>query len=523
MRAITAVLGLFVLFGASSLVACAPPTEIVVTVTTDVPCTASIETAVSVGLTSAEAESLPPSTTSSQCTNGRVGAVVLTPSSDRNGMVSFRVVMGITRPAETCAAAGYAGCVVARRALRYVPGRQLNVPIKLEDACRGVVCSPDTTCGAGRCVPVTTECSDDTCAPNEGPLPTRWKPMASVPDCGNPFTSAFNSWAWTGDEVVVWGGGTAHGAAYRPSTDQWRCVSGSTIPAVRAPVTVWMPTVGKVFVWGGQSSGDPRVAGAWDPKADTWSYAPASPPELNGFIGATGVWSPATREVIVWGGLDDKNHAVNRGGAYSPETNTWRLLPLDPPQTPGFFEVGLAAVDARIVRFGGMQYEGVTEAPYAVYDPKVDRWTTPAGATVPIRNEVLTVPTPGAALFWGGRSGGTPAPYDDGVLIDANGGLTKLASPPPGVARWAARGWYSHGRAWFWGGSNVNQASSADNALADGWSYELATKTWTPMPTANAPSKRTSPVVVWTGTMAIVWGGYDGTFAVRTDGALFTP
>ncbi len=525
MRRILVASALVGMLGATSSVACAPPTEIVVTVTTDVACTSSVRTAVSVAETSAEAEARAPSTTSSQCTSGRVGSVVLTPSEARNGLVNIRVVMGITRPAETCAAAGYAGCVVARRALRYLSGRRLDVPIKLEDSCRGVVCSPDTTCAAGRCIPATSDCTDDTCTPNEGPLPTRWRPMAALPDCGTPFTSGFRSSAWTGAEMIVWGGGTALGAAYRPSTDKWRCITGATLPPTRGPVTVWMPTVGKVFVWGGQSGSDPSIAGLWDPGSGAWTYAPASPPELDGFIGSTGVWSPATREVIVWGGLDATNRATHRGGAYSPEKNAWRLLPVDPPQTVGFFDVGLVPIDGRIVRFGGMQYDGADKATYAVYDPVADRWTTPDVTTAyPIRSELVSVATPAGALFWGGRSGGTPSPFTDGLVIDAKGALSQIAAPPPTVARWGSGAWYSHGRLWIWGGSNASNASFADNALGDGWSYDFAAKVWAPMPTLNAPVKRAAPVVVWTGTEAIVWGGYDdGTFVIRTDGAILGP
>ena len=74
--------------------------------------------------------------------------------------------------------------------------------------------------------------------------------------------------AWTGEEIVLWGGedalGELHsdGAAYNPKTDEWRILSSAPIPAIREPGSVWTGT--ELIIWGGDE------AAAWNPKDDSW-------------------------------------------------------------------------------------------------------------------------------------------------------------------------------------------------------------------------------------------------------------
>ena len=50
---------------------------------------------------------------------------------------------------------GYAGCIVARRALRYSPHESLDVAIELSADCVGQACDPDHTCLTGGCANVS--------------------------------------------------------------------------------------------------------------------------------------------------------------------------------------------------------------------------------------------------------------------------------------------------------------------------------------------------------------------------------
>ncbi len=135
---------------ATMLVACRSPTQISVTVQTkDVACSAVTTTS----FTSGElvvVEDAPPTTESTTCSgDGHLGTLVLVPSEDDNAEVGFKVVTALNgESVETCAknGAGNANCIVARRAIRYLPHTPLNVIVDMTLACEGVVCDPHSTC-----------------------------------------------------------------------------------------------------------------------------------------------------------------------------------------------------------------------------------------------------------------------------------------------------------------------------------------------------------------------------------------
>ncbi|MCS6800260.1 MAG: hypothetical protein NZ898_17355, partial [Myxococcota bacterium] len=85
---------------------------------------------------------------------------------------------------------------------------------------------------------------------------------------------------------------------------------------------------------------------------------------------------------------------------------------------------------------------------------------------------------------------------------------------------------YDHAMVWtgryvvIWGGERRHEDDSM-RYLGDGARYDPATNTWLPMSTRGAPSARTVPIAVWTGSHVLVWGGYDGNFLA--DGALYHP
>src|SRR5207248_1361522 len=56
-----------------------------------------------------------------------------------------------------------------------------------------------------------------------------------------------------------------------------------------------------------------------------------------------------------------------------------------------------------------------------------------------------------------------------------------------------------------------------------GGRYNLATDSWTPTSTANAPSGRQGHTAVWTGNEMIVWGGTDNNNALLNTGGRYNP
>ena len=67
-----------------------------------------------------------------------------------------------------------------------------------------------------------------------------------------------------------------------------------------------------------------------------------------------------------------------------------------------------------------------------------------------------------------------------------------------------------------WGG--LSDLSPASPRLNTGGQYDPTTDTWTPTSTVNAISPRERASAVWTGSIMVVWGGYDGRLSLNTGG-----
>lgn len=168
------------------------PTSISIVTTTDLPCAALKGVTIranSPGATDG------PSTTTLQCSDGagesRIGTLVLVPSGDNDAKVSVRVMAGVDKPVADCdSAPGQAGCIVAKRALRFVAGHEIELPIVLRAQCKGTPCDPTSTCVSGVCRSATvndpTLCSGSAC--DEGSLEARGSGPGNGPanDAGSP-------------------------------------------------------------------------------------------------------------------------------------------------------------------------------------------------------------------------------------------------------------------------------------------------------------------------------------------------
>lgn len=145
---------------------------------------------------------------------------------------------------------------------------------------------------------------------------------------------------WTGSRMLVWGGtgpGTCplmycgDGASYDPITDTWRPLSGTGAPGPRVWHTAaWTGT--EMLIWGGQSASGALGDGArYNPTTDAWrplSAVGAPSPRW----GHTAVWTGS--ELLIWGGTSDARSGQGRGdgAAYNPVTDTWR--PISPTSAP---------------------------------------------------------------------------------------------------------------------------------------------------------------------------------------------
>ena len=170
---------LFSFLGAAAaalLGGCRTPTQITLEIETDIDCSRLLETSISTGNLS-ELPTKPPTSTTTRCQRGRIGSLVLVPSGSNSEEVALQVVTGVGTSAAECAETGFSGdCIVARRALRFVPHTRLRLPVSMSEACLGVPCDQDSTCVDGVCVSATIENVDE-CATSRGCAP-------KAPDAG---------------------------------------------------------------------------------------------------------------------------------------------------------------------------------------------------------------------------------------------------------------------------------------------------------------------------------------------------
>ncbi len=149
-----------------------------------------------------------------------------------------------------------------------------------------------------------------------------------------------HSFTWTGNGMIVWGGGDDYssiyyntGAWYNANTDSWTETTTTDAPsprymrknyynarATRYTRAVW--TGDKMFIWGGlTASGVTNTGALYDPAADQWSPISTTnaPSARTGYLS---VWTGD--KVIVWGGAGaDGSNALADGGVYDPATDSW--------------------------------------------------------------------------------------------------------------------------------------------------------------------------------------------------------
>jgi hypothetical protein len=131
---------------------CQSPTEVTLSISTNVPCAQLKGVSITVGPAS-EVETMAPGTVTQSCSgSGDVGTIVVVPGGDKNASVDIKVVAGVNRDPASCVAPAYGtGCIVARRSLEFLPHTPLVLDIALSLACNGVVCATDETCVQGSC------------------------------------------------------------------------------------------------------------------------------------------------------------------------------------------------------------------------------------------------------------------------------------------------------------------------------------------------------------------------------------
>jgi hypothetical protein len=129
------------------------------------------------------------------------------------------------------------------------------------------------------------------------PLTNTWRRLAPLPAAG--LRWAGNA-AWDGHEVLVAGAGANArlALAFNPRTNRWRRLASLPAGRIRASAA-WTGT--QLVFWGGQTpegSRDLRDGVAYNPRTDRWSSLPYAPFRARG--GSLVAWTG--HALIVWGG-----------------------------------------------------------------------------------------------------------------------------------------------------------------------------------------------------------------------------
>ncbi len=143
---------------------CRETTQLTLLITTDERCE-DLRGGTAITVTTLDdLETAHPQTETAACSDGGViGSLVIVPSRGDDDHIAIRVATGVDRNVDGCSVpsdggtADIAGCIVARRALRFVPHASITLPVVMRTACKGVDCAFDRTCVAGKCVPARCE------------------------------------------------------------------------------------------------------------------------------------------------------------------------------------------------------------------------------------------------------------------------------------------------------------------------------------------------------------------------------
>ncbi|WP_029135726.1 kelch repeat-containing protein [Nakamurella lactea] len=374
-------------------------------------------------------------------------------------------------------------------------------------------------------------------AGNGGPTALAAGSWTSLP--AGPLTARTGAaMAWTGQELLVWGGasvkyegGYDDGARYDLASRTWRPMAPSPVPGNVPDASAW--TGSKLFVWGGLSTLDPGFApdgavgsGAlYDPDTDSWRPIPPLPVKV--YLGIEAVWTGTDLLVLTW----DNSPTVGLH-RLDADTDTWTshtdvTLPADHQvrqlravagkdavyvfaawswmkqvsanETHGRDGIDLIAVDA------GSGSALIVAAPTGQLSWSDPLWTG------------TSIAMPAAASWCGMHS--CPYTFPSDVLVDPGTGQPNArAERGSGDLAQSVHAWTGEAVAEL-----NSQLAHPDGSARTTGAAQIAGPNldrWTSLPASPVTA---TVGAVWTGDAVLVWG-YAGTDAApQTEMALLTP
>jgi hypothetical protein len=356
-----------------------------------------------------------------------------------------------------------------------------------------------------------------------------WQPLPPPPV---PLAGLLHVAVWTGKEMLIWGGSgpcgedelCRHGAAYDDGAGRWRAMNEDGAPAARdLHAAAW--TGRELVVWGGRGLGG-RVSAAFgdgaafDPAANRWrplATAAAPPPRA----WHTAVWSG--REVLIWGGVDPAGGGAGGGAAYDPAADRWRALPAAGAPRARRYHTAVWSGTEMLVWGGNTPGGDGALADGAAYSPERDRWRALSASGAPAGRWSHTAIWSGSTMvIWGGLGCGTsargPEFCGDGARYDPAADRWSPIRAGGPSARNGHAAVFTGSEMLIWGGGG----RCPDGLCADGAFYDPMRDLWRPLPAPPAGSARAGHTAVWTGERMLVWGGAaPPAESARHDGLIF--
>jgi hypothetical protein len=235
--------------GTLPLVTCLDPTEVRVTVHTNVCDLHDVEIVLENGAAAVAHKTLAPDPACDPTKGRRVGDLVFVPSA---GPRRVRFQVNGARLNGDCASNPPRDCVIARRSVGYVDHAALTLPVELDLTCVGIPCPVGTTCDRGVCVSDDVSCRVTTCGLADA--------SANVPDATGPCVAPViggltgSPWYWSFDGVdpsPVLEAMTKTSSTLLPGvsreTQITRACGAGLVAGVAQPLGVGIPSAGVGF------------------------------------------------------------------------------------------------------------------------------------------------------------------------------------------------------------------------------------------------------------------------------------
>ena len=236
------------------------------------------------------------------------------------------------------------------------------------------------------------------------------------------------------------------------------------------------------------------------------------------------VWTGT--EMLIWGGevAPGDPNVVNTGARYNPSTNIWTPMSMINAPDVRRYHTAIWTGTEMIVWGGEQSNNGPTLNSGGRYNPVTDTWTPMSTLNAPSARLVHSAIWTGTEMIvWGGdevsagvvsvNTGGRYNPTTDTWTPISIVGAPSPRSYP--LAVWTGSEMI------VWGGSN--DCCFAAGTLPSGGRYNPQTDTWSPMASGNVNAGLMFHVAVWTGSEMIVWGGYSRSDAFVNTGQRYNP